>query len=205
MINVAEFLVERERLKRFCFVRTTAAIVIQDVAVRSALPRYSGPRDQDPVSRLAEFIQLLLMVDAARFADPDDLCADFGPSLTAFPTIDARRDVDTVLDASDNPFEAIIVDYRMADAVLPVMAPHLMVNKSNAVRTWDRALRRQRRIAAILTLDPNNGAILCDGGRLLRRSNGDTFDLAGPFWRRSYDDIGRQRCMQRQVVATKGL
>jgi len=208
MIDVAEFLAERERLRSFCFIRTKAAIVIQDVvAARSRAGYHRDPRDQDPVSRLAEFVQLLLMVDASRFADPDDVCADFGSSIIAFPTLDARQDVGTILAASNNSFEAIIVDFRVTEAVLPVVAPHLTLNRSSAIRTWDRALRKQRRIAAILTADPqtDSNAILSDGGRLLRRSNGDTFDLAGPFWRRVHDEIGSQPCMHREAWRQNGF
>ena len=206
MIDVSEFLAERERLRRFCFIRTRAVVVLRD-AVAARLDtfrdldtfRFREPGDQDAVSRLAEFIQLLLMVDAKRFADPDDVCADFGPSLIAYPTPDERRDVDTVLTASDNSFEAIMIDYRPIEAVLPLMSPGRPVDLPRAVRTWDRALRKQRRVAAILTLNRHDDAVMCDGGRLLRRGNSDTFDLAGPFWRRVYDEIGRQPCMRREA------
>jgi hypothetical protein len=204
VIDIQAFQIERERLRRFCFARTKAVIVIHDVAAAGS-SSFRDPRNDDPVSRLAEFIQLLLLVDATRFADPDDVCADFGPSLIAFPTIDARQDVATVLAASDNTFEAIIVDYRVTEAVLPVLAPHLVLNKSNLFRTWDRELRKQRRIAAILTVDPGTDdvAIYCDGGRLLRRSSGEMFDLAGQFWLQVYNEISSQHCMRRETWRQK--
>jgi hypothetical protein len=206
MIDVSSFLAERERLRSFCFRRTRAAIVIRDTC-HSGLAQQRGFADpqNDRVSRLAELLQFLLMVNAKRFADPDDTCPDFGPSIFALPTIDAQQDVATIMAASDNTFEAIIVDYRLSEAVLPVLAPHLVFDKSQAVRTWNRALRKQGRIAAILTIDPetDDAAILCDGGPMLRRNDGESFDLAGSFWLGVFNEIGQQRCMRRETWRQK--
>lgn len=202
MIDAAAFLIERERLRRFCFRQTRSAIVIRDTCHHRGSADH--PQD-DPVSRLAEFIQLLLMVDAKRFADPNDVCGDFGPSIFALPTPNAKRDVATILAASDHSFEAIIVDYRLSEAVYPLIAPHLGCDKMRAIKVWDRLLRQQRRICAVLTLDGAIDAIAiqCDGGRLLRRSDGVTFDLAGQFWRHVHDDIASQACMRREAWRRK--
>lgn len=196
MIDAAAFLFERELLRRFCFRQTKAAVVVRDTCHHRGLADH--PQD-DPVSRIAEFLQLLLMVDAKRFADPDDLCSDFGPSIFALPTPNAKRDVATILAASDHSFEAIVVDYRVSEVVYPLIAPRLLCDKMRAIKAWDRSLRQQRRICAILTLDrsTDDAAVMCDGGRLLRRSDGETFDLAGPFWLQVYNEIASQRCMRR--------
>jgi hypothetical protein len=195
MIDVSSFIIERDRLRRYCFQQTTAAIVIRDVCRGDV----KEPRN-NLVSRLAEWLQFLLTVDARRFADPDDTCDDFGPTIFALPTIDAKRDVATILSAS-NGYEAIVVDYRFAEAVLPMFAPHLACDKRNAIKTWDRVLRKQRRMCAIVTLDDtiDDIAVQCDGGRLLRRSTGETFDLACRFWLQAYHEIASQRCMRREA------
>lgn len=203
MIDAAAFLIERERLRRFCFPQTRSAIVIRDTC--SDRSSANHPQD-DPVSRLAEFLQLLLMVDGRRFADPDDLCSDFGPSIFALPTSDAKRDVETILTASVHSFEAIVVDYRVSEVVYPLIAPRLLCDKMRAIKVWDRSLRQQRRICAILTLDrsTDDTAVLCDGGRLLRRADGETFDLAGQFWLQVYNDVASQRCMRREAWERSG-
>jgi hypothetical protein len=93
MIDVTAFTAERERLRRFCFRRTSAAIVIRDISACPNLPN-------DPVSRVAEVLQILLAVDAKRFADPDDNCENVEQSIFAFPTANAKQDVVTILRAS---------------------------------------------------------------------------------------------------------
>jgi hypothetical protein len=192
MIDVSTFLIERERLRRFCFRQTTAAIVIRD---------FTGVlkvAEENPVSRLAEWLQFLLSVDPARFADPDDVCDDFGPSIFAYPTSNAKRDVATILKAS-NGYEAIIIDYRLGEAVWPLLAPQLASGKTSSIKTWDRELRKRRRICAIVSMDAavSDIAIQYTGGRLLRRSGGETFDLAGRFWLEAYNEIASQRCVAR--------
>jgi hypothetical protein len=191
MIDVSSFLIERERLRRFCFRHTTAAVVISDV---TALAKVA---EGDPVSRLAEWLQFLLTVDATRFADPNDACDDAGPSIFAFPTFNTKRDVATILAAS-NGSEAIVVDYRLSEIVCPLLAPHLSTDKRRSIKIWDRTLHKRGRICVIVTLDAAVGdvAIQYDGNRLLRRSGGDTFDLAGRFWRDAYSEIASQRCVQ---------
>jgi hypothetical protein len=193
MIDISTFCTERDRLRRFCFAQTRAAIVIRDT--RSNSPAFG---ENDPVSRIAELLQILLTVDAMRFADPDDDCAHLAPSIFAFPSPDVRQDVATILAAAKG-FEPIIVDFRLAEIVLPWLAPHLAVNIARAKKVWDRAMRKQRRLCAIVTrcTAVADIAIQCDGGRLLRRG-GETFDLMGGFWREVYSDIATQRCMRRQ-------
>jgi hypothetical protein len=194
MIDVSSFVIERDRLRRFCFRRTNAALVIRDVC-------HGGLRDPryDLVSRMAEWLQFMLTVDAKRLADPDDTCDSFR-SIFAFPTINAKQDVATIL-AACNGTEAIIIDYRLSEAVLPQIAPHLAGDKLNAIKIWDRALRKRKRICAIVTLDDvtTEIAIQCDGGRLLRRYGGETFDLAGQFWLEVHNEVASQRCMRRET------
>jgi hypothetical protein len=173
MIDVPSFITERERLKRFCFRRTKAAIVLRDVA-RS--------KDSDTLPRLAKFLQFLLTVDARRFIDPDDVCSDFGPTIFAFPTYDAKRDAATIIRAGDGS-EAVVVDYRIAEAVWPLLAPTRAPGTPRSVKIWDREMRKRGRICAVLTLDAavDQVAIQCDGGRLLRRSGGETSILPPAF------------------------
>lgn len=196
MIDLSSFSLERERLRRFCFRLTKAAIVIRDVA---------DPKENGRIPRLAEFLQFLLTVDARRFVDPDDACADFGPSIFAFPTFNAKRDVATIIAAS-NGAEAIVVDYRVIEAIWPLLAPTPMRGKtSDAIKIWDREFRKRGRICAIITLDAavRDIAIEWDGGRLLRRSGGETFDLAGRFWQEACSEIASQRCMSREAWRQK--
>lgn len=199
MIDVSSFIIERDRLRRFCFKDMSAAIVIRDVCRGG----FEDPRN-NIVSRLAEWLQFLLTVDARRFADPDDTCDASGPSIFAFPTINAKQDVATIL-ATGNGSEAIVVDYRLSEVVLPLLAPHLACDKISAIKIWDRTLHKRRRICAIVTCDEitDGIAIRCDGGRLLRRSSGETFDLAHRFWLDAYNDIAAQRCMRREAWRQK--
>src|SRR4051812_15514486 len=105
VIDIPSFLSERERLRRFCFQRTKATIVVRDVTGSLA----AG--EKDPATRLAEWVQFLLKVDATRIADPDDDCED-APSLFAFPTsLDTRGDVQAVV-AAHRGSEHLVIDYR---------------------------------------------------------------------------------------------
>jgi hypothetical protein len=197
MIDVSAFQVEREKLRRFCFARTRAAIVIRDVTSAST---QRGLGEEDHVSRLAELLQILLTVDAERFADPDDSCSNIAPSIFAFPSPDAQRDVTTILAAAKGS-EPIIVDFRLIEIVWPLLAPQLASDITRSTKVWDRAMRKQRRVCAIVTRHPaiDDIAIQCDGAcLLLRRSGGETFDLAGRYWREVYGTIASQRCMRRE-------
>src|SRR5438105_3775232 len=121
MMDVSAFLIERERLRRFCFHETTAVIVIRDV---------SGPGipERMPATRLAEWLQFLLTVDAARFLDADDGC-DVGPSFFAVPSGPiTKRCAGATLDQCKEPVP-VIVDYRIGDAIWPLIAPHLVGDK----------------------------------------------------------------------------
>ena len=140
MIDVSTFLIERERLRRFCFRQTTAAIVVRDVSVSTTLPN-------DPVSRVALLLQILLTVDATRFADPGDPC-DYIAPIFAFPTTDAKRDVATILAASKGS-EPIIVDFRLNELIWPLIAPHLACDVARSTKVWDRTMRRERRICQL--------------------------------------------------------
>jgi hypothetical protein len=194
-MDIQAFRTERERLRRFCFRHTAAVIVIRDAT--AGLLKVA---DNDPVSRLAEWLQFLLAVDETRFVDPDDTCDDFGPSIFAYPTLNAKRDVATILAAS-NGFEAIIVDYRLSEIVWPLLAPQLAGDKRRSIKIWDRTLRKRNRFCAILSLDAATSdiAIQYDGGRLLHRSGGETFDLAGGFWGEAHSEIASHRCVSREA------
>jgi hypothetical protein len=198
MIDATAFLIERERLRRFCFARTRGAIVIRDVTAVGSTQRALG--EDDHVSRLAELLQILLTVDAERFADPDDSCENIAPSIFAFPSPDAKRDVATILAAASGS-EPIVVDFRLIEIVWPLLAPQLASDITRSTKVWDRAMRKQRRLCAIVTrhMAVDDIAIKCDGGRLLRRNGGETFDLAGQFWRDVYSDIAAQPCMRREA------
>jgi hypothetical protein len=193
MIDLSSFLIERARLRRFCFRQTTAAIVVRDVSVSATLPN-------DRVSRIAELLQILLTIDAARFADPDDPCDYVAPSIFAFPTTNSKQDVAAVLAVSKGA-EPIIVDFRLNEMVWPLIAPHLACDIARSTKVWDHTLRMQKRICAIVTRDVRTDdiAIRCDGSALLRQSGGKTFDLASQYWRDVYTHVAAQRCMAREA------
>jgi hypothetical protein len=193
MIDISSFITERERLRRFCFRQTSASIVLMDVG-----KVLNDPRD-DRVCLLAEWVQFVLSVDAERLINPDDSCDNL-PSIIAFPTANAKRDVATILAASKGA-EPIIVDFRLSEVVWPLVAPHLACDMVRSIRIWDSTLRKHKRLCAIVTRDPDidHLAIRCDGSRLLRRSSGETFDLAGPSWLEVYNEIASQRCVSRDT------
>lgn len=107
MIDIAEFRAERERLRQFCLVRTRASIVLHDLR----RPKFTSFGEGDQISRIAELLQILLSVDAHRFADPDDACEDMMPSIFAFPSNDAKADAATICSAAKG-VEPIIIDFH---------------------------------------------------------------------------------------------
>ncbi|SHN86746.1 hypothetical protein [Bradyrhizobium erythrophlei] len=199
MINIRAFQIERERLRRFCFRQTRAVVVIRDIAGGLEDPR------SNPVMLIAEWLLISLTVNAVRFADPDDCCDDLVPSVFAVPRAPiTKRDVAAALDVHQGhmPF---IVDYRVGEVMWPLLSTHPTAETLRQIKIWDRGMRQRRRIGGVVTCDAaaNSIAILCDGSRVLRRSGGETFDLAGRFWREANNEIASQRCMSREAWRRK--
>lgn len=168
----------------------------RDLAMlRGRKPAALGEGDQ--ISRIAELLQVLLSVDADRFADPDDACEDMMPSIFAFPSPDAKADASTVCAAAKG-HEPIIVDFRLAEMIGPTLAPPEV---RRSIRTWDRTIKKRQRLCAIVTGSDAvvDAAIHCDGRRWLRRDDGQAFDLLDDFWRQVYANVVRQRCMIREA------
>jgi hypothetical protein len=193
MIDVSSFLIERQRLRRFCFRHTTAVVVIRDIAGGMEDPR------SNPATRISEWLLFSLTIDAVRFADPDDGCDDFSPSVFAVPNVPVmKRDVAAALDAhrGSMPF---IVDYRVGEVIWSLLSSRTTAGTLSQIKLWDRGLRQRRRLGGLITSDvaADGIAILCDGSSVLRRSDGETLDIGAGFWRAASGEIASQRCVQR--------
>jgi hypothetical protein len=147
--------------------------------------------------QLAEWLLFVATVDAERFADPEDACGG-EPSCFVIPDRPiTRRAVLATLDACQGgmPF---VVDYRMGDAMWPMIAPHLVPDALQQISVWDRGLRQRRRVGGLVTFATaaDDVAIVFDGSSVLRRGNGETLDL-GQFWNASVSEIEAQPCVLR--------
>jgi hypothetical protein len=191
VIDIRAFQIERERLRRFCLQGTQAIIVIRDL---------TAPALDDPARAIAEWLLLVLTVDARRFADPDDDCDDLVPSVFAVPRMPVRqRHVAVALDAHPGPAQ-FIIDYRIGEVMWPLIQPQRRVADTlRQTELWDRGLRQRRRIGGLVTREAaaSGIAIAFDGSFVLRRLNGEMFDINSSFWQIVTREISLQRCVAR--------
>jgi hypothetical protein len=203
VIDIQALEAERERLRKFCLHQGTSALIVIGDLTRCAL---NDPRG-NPAIHVAEWLLFALTVDAARFADSDDGCDEMVPSTFIIPTqASTKRDVGSLLEANRGlmPF---IIDYRVGEALWPLIAPHQVADTRQQIKIWDRGLRQRLRIGGLVTCNAaaDNIAIAFDGSLILRRRNGETLDVGSSLWRTATVEISRQRCLQPDQWQRRGF